>query len=82
MILALAESHIPLSMRTLGSLLVARLKRERMESYQSQLTYLLVKRSFPDVAPPHEYAEKIMKTQPKPKSAKQIIGGVLKKLGG
>ena len=79
--LALTESAVPLSARALGSLLVARLKRERIESYKSELTYLLVKRQYRGVESPAEVAERIYKPPTKPKAAKQIIADILQKLG-
>ena len=79
--LALTESHAPLSVRALGNLLVARLKRERLETYQSELMYLLVKRQYRGVESPAELAERVYKPPTKPKPAKQIIADIKRKLG-
>lgn len=81
MILALTESTVPLSVRALGLLLVARLKRERLDTYQAEMTYLLVKRYYKGVDAPSEVAERVYKPPTKPKPAKQIVADIKRKLG-
>lgn len=84
MILALTESTIPLNFRTIGPVLRARFKRERVEIYNADLVYLLVKRYYENVDAPGEHADKVMmpKADANPQKDGSIIDNLIKKLGG
>ena len=81
MIVAIAESHVPLTVQGLGSLLAARLKMEKIRLYDSNLLHLLVKKSYKDVTAPADYVNALLMPPPKPLSKKEVIAELKKKLG-
>lgn len=81
MILAITESAVPLSVRTLGNLLIARSKREREALYQAELLHLLVKTHYKEVKSPIDVAREIWKQPTRDKPVKQIVGDIIRKLG-
>lgn len=69
-------------MRVLGNVLLARLKRERVEMYGADMMYILAKSKLkPDADSPSRMAERLYKPPTKPKSAQQIKADILRKLG-
>lgn len=71
-----------MSVRTLGNVLLARLKRERIETYGADMMYIAVKRQLRnDAESPSKMAERLYKPPTKPKSVQQIKADILRKLG-
>lgn len=78
--MALAESHIPLNTRTLGQLLVARRKREQIETYRSHMVYLLAKKHYKGITPPQDFERSVMEIRRKAVPDGNIIDSIRKKL--
>ena len=78
--LALTESTIPLSVRALNSMLVARARRDRLALYRDELIYYDVKRHYRGVTSPTDVYKKLMEQERIDKPASQIISDILRKL--
>lgn len=82
MILAITESTTPLTVRSLGTLLRARAKTERVENYSRDLVYMLAKHYYDGLPVPSEVVAETMKPPAKPPTARDVIDGVRRKLRG
>lgn len=81
MILALTESAVPLSVRSLAGMLKARARRDRLDLYRTELIYLDIKRHYKGLDKPTEIAARLMDQEHMAKPVKQIIADILRKLG-
>ena len=82
MILALTESAVPLSVQSLGTLLRARHKREKIANYNTELLYLLAKTRYEGITPPNEFVNELYYGQRQKESDGKIVDGLIKKLAG
>ena len=82
MILALTESTVPLSVRSLGTLLIARMKQEKLMIYGQHLLYLDVKRHYKGVTEPKDFCEELFSPKREQKPDNDIIPDLIKRLGG
>lgn len=78
----MTESHIPLNVRALGKLLIARFHRELMQTYQSDMLYLLAKRSYDGIESPEEFRDRLTKKPKKEPTAREIVAHILNRLTG
>ena len=78
--LAITESSVPLTPLALGTLLKARMKREKIEAYHRQMLYLGVKLKYKQLTSPDEYAKELMEIKRKPKPKEEIISDIIAKL--
>lgn len=60
--------------------MVARARREKMQMYQQELIYLLVKRFYSGVSSPSEVEKKIYKPRVIRKPDKAIVSGLIERL--
>lgn len=67
-------------MNGLWWLLKARYKREKVEAYNSELLYLLVKMHYDGVKAPNQFIDDIWNGKRTQKPDKEIIPNLLKKL--
>lgn len=67
---------------TVGAVVKARFKRERVEVYRSELLYLLVKRHYRGVTEPAKLVNTTMMDARKHEPDKNIIKGLIDKLKG
>jgi len=74
---------VPLNAVALRSVLAARVRREQIERYQTELIYLLVKRHYDGVISPGEYVNSVwMPERIDKRDSKTIVSDMVKKLGG
>lgn len=59
---------------------MARFKREKVQAYQSELVYLMVKRHYTGVTAPSEFADKVWKPPVKRKPDREIVSDLISKL--
>lgn len=69
-------------MQSLGVLLQARFKREKIENYKTELIYLLAKTRFDGITPPNEFVNEIYYGQRQKKADVKIVDNLIKKLTG
>ena len=69
-------------MRSLGTLLIARLKEEKFDLYGKHLLYLDVKRHYTGVVEPKACLEELFGGSRNKVADKNIIPGLIKRLGG
>ena len=80
--MALTESAVPLSVQSLGTLLKARHKREKIENYKTELLYLLTKTRYEGITPPNEFVNELYYGQRQKKDDVKIVDNLIKKLTG
>jgi len=70
-----------LSVHSLGTLLIARLKQEKVEIYRQHLLYLDVKRHYKGLVAPKDFYEEMFAPRRQYKPDNEIIPDLIKRLG-